>query len=72
MSKFKTGDAVFDRASELETTIVKVERDGCHDYYTVGNNVPLDPTKDGAFDRWRCESEICGLADPQRHEKLIY
>jgi hypothetical protein len=55
------GERVFDLPSKTETTIVEVVHDRVEGpLYRVDDNVPLDPTGDGAFPtRWRHQGEVC-------------
>jgi hypothetical protein len=62
--KYQLGQEVFDLPSSQLTTIVEVEGHEDSWFYTVDDNVPLNPTRDGAFPtRDRCEFEICDPKD---------
>lgn len=65
MTPFKIGQAVYDRPSGLMTTVVEIEHVAgwTSPGYRVADNVPIDPTGDGAFgDRWRNDFELLAEA----------
>lgn len=81
LEKYKVGDVVFDGPSQMETTIAVVKTDPDHRasddvggyFYELADNVPLNPTGDGAFpDRWRNTYEICKPEDKQHLKDFIY